>query len=212
MYYYFFLLILENSIKYCTYRKLPNNSRDVYLFQSLNRPGVYFGPGGNLGQAFNSFLTKIRDENVTNFASFSVNSLASFCEIVVRLLQVKLLLRRKRFNQPALAANSSSLLSLTVVCVCFAIALIILLDTLSWRVLLLLNHRCMFISNFSPAFFLPPPGSHSFPVKSVQMVDSLTNLFCRAPEFSNKTCMIPFKSKRNSKAANGCQHLYPIPN
>ena len=53
-------------------RKIPNNSPGVYLFQSLNRLGVY------LGKAFNSFLTKIRDENVTNFASFSVNSLASF--------------------------------------------------------------------------------------------------------------------------------------
>ena len=48
-----------------------------FVFQSFNRPGVY------LGQAFNSFLTKIWDENVTNFASFSVNSLASFWAIVV---------------------------------------------------------------------------------------------------------------------------------
>ena len=51
-----------------SYRNIPNNSRGVYLFQSLNRPGVYLGPGGNLGQAFNSFLSKIWDENVTNFA------------------------------------------------------------------------------------------------------------------------------------------------
>ena len=54
------------------------------LFQSLNRPGVYLGSGSNLGQAFNS--------------------------IVVRLLQVKLLRWRKWFNQPALVANSASLL------------------------------------------------------------------------------------------------------
>ena len=59
------------------YRKIPNNSRGVYLFQSLKRPGVY------LGQVFNSLLTKIRDENVTNFSSFSVNSLASFWAIFV---------------------------------------------------------------------------------------------------------------------------------
>ena len=52
-----------------SYRKLPNNSW-----------GLYLGPGGNLGQAFNSFLSKSRDENVTNSASFSVNSLASFCK------------------------------------------------------------------------------------------------------------------------------------
>ena len=63
------------------YRKWPNNS---HLFQSLNRPGVYLGSGSNLGQAFNS--------------------------IVVRLLQVKLLRWRKWFNQPALVANSASLL------------------------------------------------------------------------------------------------------
>ena len=63
------------------YRKLPNNS---HLFQSLNRPGVYLGSGSNLGQAFNS--------------------------IVVRLLQVKLLRWRKWFSQPALVANSASLL------------------------------------------------------------------------------------------------------
>ena len=48
------------------------------MFQSLNRPDVYVGPGGNLGQAFNSFFSKIWDENVTNFASLSVNSLAFF--------------------------------------------------------------------------------------------------------------------------------------
>ena len=50
-----------------SYRKIPNNSR-----------GVYVGPGSNLWQAFNSFLSKIQDENVTNFSSFSVNYLASF--------------------------------------------------------------------------------------------------------------------------------------
>ena len=60
-----------------SYRKIPNNSWGVYLFQSLNRPGVY------LGQAFNSLLTKIQDENVTNFSSFSVNSPASCWAIVV---------------------------------------------------------------------------------------------------------------------------------
>ena len=88
------------------YRKIPNNGWGVYLFQSLNRPG------GNSGQRLNSFLSKIRDENVTNFASFLVNFLASFWAIVVRLLQVKLLQWRKRFSQPALTTNSSSLLSL----------------------------------------------------------------------------------------------------
>ena len=73
-------------------------------------------------QAFNSFLSKIRDENVTNFASFTVNSLASFLAVVVRLLQVKLLRRRKLFSRPALTANSSSLLSLTVAHICFSVA------------------------------------------------------------------------------------------
>ena len=86
-----------------SYYNIPNNSRGAYFFQSLNRPGVYFGSGGNLGQAFNSFLSKIRDEDVTNFASLSVNSLASFCNW-------SLLQRRKRYSEPALAANSSSLL------------------------------------------------------------------------------------------------------
>ena len=69
------VLLIQVQVKYrvfLEYCKIPNNSRGIYLFQSLNRPG------GNLGQAFYSFLTKIRDENVTKFSSFSVNSLASF--------------------------------------------------------------------------------------------------------------------------------------
>ena len=49
-------------------------------------------------------------------------------------------------SQPALAANSSSLL-------------IILRDTFSWRAHLLISQSCMFISGSSLAFFLPPPGS-----------------------------------------------------
>ena len=53
-------------------RSLP-----LQQFQSLNRPGVY------LGQAFNSFLSIIRDENVRNITSFSVNSPASCWAIVV---------------------------------------------------------------------------------------------------------------------------------
>ena len=142
-----------------TYHKIPNNSRGVYLFQSFNKPGVYLGPGSNLGQVFNSFLSKIWDENVTNFTIFSVNSLASFWAIVVRLLQVKLLRRRKLFSRPALTANSSSLLSLTVAHICFSITLIILRDTLSWCARLLITQPCMFISSSSLAFFLPPPGS-----------------------------------------------------
>ena len=64
----------QGELSYCN---IPHNSWSVYLFQSLNRPGVYLGPGGN----FNSFLIKIRDVNVTNFASLSVNSLASFCKL-----------------------------------------------------------------------------------------------------------------------------------
>ena len=79
------------------------------------------------------FVSIIRDENVTNLTSFSLNSLASFWAIVVHLLQVKLLWRRKRLSQLAIAAVSSSLLSLTVAYICFTIALIILQDTLSWR-------------------------------------------------------------------------------
>ena len=55
--------------------------------------------------------------------------------------------------------NNSSLLSLTVAYIFFAIALIILRDTLSWRACLLITHSCMFISSSSPAVFLPPPGS-----------------------------------------------------
>ena len=60
-----------------SYYKIPKNSRGVYLFQSFNIPGVY------LGQMFNSFLSKVRDENVTDFSSFSVNSPASLWAIVV---------------------------------------------------------------------------------------------------------------------------------
>ena len=70
-----------------------------------------------------------------------------------------MLRRRKRFSQPALAANSSFLLSLTVAYIGFTIALIILRDTLSWRAHLLITHPHMFISGSSLAFFLPPPGS-----------------------------------------------------
>ena len=47
---------------------------------------------------------------------------------------------RKRFSQPALAVNSSSLLSLTLAYICFAIALIILQDTLLWRAHLQITH------------------------------------------------------------------------
>ena len=77
----------------------------------------------------------------------------------VRLPQVKLLRRRKRCSQPPLPANSSSLLSLTVAYICFAITLIILWDTLSWRARLLITHPRMFISGSLLAFFLSPPGS-----------------------------------------------------
>ena len=41
--------------EYVTYHKLPN----IYLFQSLNRPGVYLAPGGNLGQVFNSIVVHL---------------------------------------------------------------------------------------------------------------------------------------------------------
>ena len=115
-----------------------NNSRGIYLLQSLNRPGVYLGPGGNLGQTFNSFISKIRDENhklLQLLCEFSGILLGNSC-----LLQVKLLRWRKRFSQPALTANSSSLLSLTVVYICFSITLIILWDTLSWRARLLITY------------------------------------------------------------------------
>ena len=145
--------VLLQSRNFPNYCKTPNNSRGVYLFQLLNRPG------GNLGQAFKSFLSKIRDENVINFSSFSVNSLASCWEIALCLLQVKLFARRKRFSRPALAANSSSLLSLAVAYICFAITLIILWDALSWRARFLITNSSMFISGSSLAFFLPPPGS-----------------------------------------------------
>ena len=64
---------------------------------------------------------------------------------------MKLLRRRKRFSQPALAANSSSLLSLTVAYICFA--LIILRDTLSWHARLLITHSRMFMSTSSLDFF-----------------------------------------------------------
>ena len=74
-------------------------------------------------------------------------------------LQVKLLRQRKWFSQPALAANSSSLLSFMVAYICFTIALVILRDALLWRACLLITHSHMFISSSSLAFFLPPPGS-----------------------------------------------------
>ena len=117
------------SLTLCIYCKIPNNSQGVYLFQPLNRPG------GNLGQAFNSFLPKIRDENVINVTSSSVNSLASFYK--------KLLRRRKRFSQPLPAVNPSSLLSLTVAYIYFA--LIILRDTLV---------ACPFADNSFPHVYL----------------------------------------------------------
>ena len=72
---------------------------------------------------------------------------------------MKLLRRRKRFSQPALTDNSSSLLSLMVAYICFSIALIILRDALSWRARLLITNSRMFISGSSLAFFLPPAGS-----------------------------------------------------
>ena len=84
---------------------------------------------------------------------------------------MKLLRRRERFSQPALAANSSSLLSLTVAYICFA--LIILRDTLSWRARLLITHPRMFISSSSLAFFLPPAGSLALLLSS-----SDSSVFC----------------------------------
>ena len=127
---------------------------------------------------------KIRDENVTNFSSFSVNSLASCWAIVLCFLQVKLLRWRRWCSQPALAANSSSLLSLTVAYICFSIALIILWDTLSLRARLLMAHSCMFISGSSLAFFLPPPGSLALLLSSSDSSvlffrQSLTLISCR---------------------------------
>ena len=79
------------------------------------------------------------------------------CEFSGIFLQVKLLWRRKRFSQPALAANSSSLLSLMVAYICFA--MIILWNTLSWHARLLITHLRMFISSSSLDFFLPSAGS-----------------------------------------------------
>ena len=73
------------------------------------------------------------------------------------LLQVKLLRWRKWFSRPALTDNSSSLLSLVMAYICFT--LIILWDTLSCRVHLLITHSHMFIWSSSLAFFLPPAGS-----------------------------------------------------
>ena len=70
------------------------------MFQSLNRQC------GNLGQVFNSSLSKIQDENVTNFSSFSVYSLAFFWAIVVCLLQVDLLRLRKGLSWPHLWCHS----------------------------------------------------------------------------------------------------------
>ena len=115
------------------YRKLPNNSWGAYLFQSLNRPGVYLGPGGNLGQAGGNDL-----------------------------------------------ANQHSWLSLTVVYICFAIALIILQDTLSWHARLLITHPCMFISSSLLAFFLPPPGS---PTLLLSSTETSSGCFSRFPVF-----------------------------
>ena len=77
-----------------------------------------------------------------------------------------LLRRRKRFRQPALAANSSSLLSHMVAYICVAIALIILRDTLSSHACLLITQPRTFISSSSLAFFLPPPGSLALSLSS----------------------------------------------
>ena len=56
--------------------------------------------------------------------------------------------------------------AVTVVYMCFSIALIILRDTLSWCARLLITHPRMFISSSSLAFFLPPPGSRALLLSS----------------------------------------------
>ena len=114
---------------------------------------------------------------------------------------MKLLRRTKRFSQPALAANSSSLLSLTVAYICFSIALTILRDTLSWRARLLITNSCMFISGSLLAFFLPPAGSLALLLSSSDSSDLLyrqiltllgsteKRLVAASPEFSSAYLM-----------------------
>ena len=116
----------------------------IYWFQSLNRPGIYSG------QAFNSFLTKIRDENVTNFAIFSVNSLASFCKWSC-CSGANDSSNQHSQQTPHLCCHSRWLTFVSPWSFC---------QTLSRGVpFLLITHPRMFISSSSLAFFLPPAGS-----------------------------------------------------
>ena len=65
-----------------------------------------------------------------------------------------------------------------MVYICFAIALIILQDTLSWHARLLITHPCMFISSSLLAFFLPPPGS---PTLLLSSTETSSGCFSRFP-------------------------------
>ena len=119
--------------------------RPLNIYISLNRPG------DNLGQAPNSFLTIIRDENVKNFSSFSVNSLASFC-------------KWSWCGGGNDSANQHSLQTPHLSCHSRWCAFVSpspwsFCGSLSWRAHLLITHSCMFISGPSLAFFLPPAGS-----------------------------------------------------
>ena len=124
-----------------SYHKIPNNSRDVYL-----------GSGGD-PQAFNSFLSKIWDENFTYFASFSANSLASFCKWSC-CGEGNVSANQHSRQTPHLCCHSRwrTFVSPSPLSSC---------GTLSWRAHLLITHPHMFISSSSLAFFLPPPGSLS---------------------------------------------------
>ena len=77
-------------------------------------------------------------------------------------LEVKLLQWRKRFIQPVVTAISSSLLSVTVVYICLAIALIILRDTLLWHAHLLITHPHTFLRLLTS--LLPPSTRQPGPV------------------------------------------------
>ena len=91
-----------------------------------------------------SFLTKIRDENVTNFASFSVNSLASFC-------------KWSCCGSGNDSANQHSLQTPNLCCHSRWHTFVSpwsFCKTLSWRARLLIIHTRMFISSSSPSYSL----------------------------------------------------------
>ena len=145
------------ELSYC---KIPNNRWAFICFNQLTDQAFFWDQAAIWDRRLIPFSQKSRMK-MSQTSPASQWTHASFWAIIVHLLQMKLLRQRKWFSQPALVANSSSLLLLTVVFICFTIALIILRDTLL---------ACPFANNPFPHVYLkllvslPPPNRRPDPV------------------------------------------------